>query len=817
MKKLKTKKQLILVLLIGLTMAINLNFLVTTIKAGPYVPEEHANNGWHWGVDVEDELYFELEIITANATSGEVTMMFRDIWIYNITSIENVTLDWLGTHNFSQVSATQCFYNLTSEELEPLDDPYEFALFGYNNSDDIKHRYRAGESLIPNILPLNGSNNLEVDVLAPILNETLFYPLSQEDYNYFNAYSYNIGDNSITFTNSTDDYYIYNEYDSADGTLQYSKGYILANMEEPTLINMTLTRVPNYNITDEIEWGVEVGDIIYYDYGEIEEGEGSYYSDVKVVITDISNVMLEKSFNSFSEESIQMIFQAVYANLSFWEGTSYEIEEEGIDFIIGCANNFYFQYFDAEPSEFNILFPSNTIRADIEFIWNPNTLNIWETPFDEIDILENGNFEFILRDSSSVEQCKTIIEKSTGIVQSFLMVESEKDVLYYEIKSMTLVEWDVEIGDVVYYKENSEDGETYIRATIILTDGEFFNMTEMELESNGIFTKIPGQPELQFFKVVVADIGEFNITAGTWQYKGDYLFLEANTYWPISPNVMFEGDIPPLFIPEDFTGEDFEDLYGSLESVFDNITYTSDHINLRNSTVDKEYNVYLEVDTGRITYMGGWMNNIGGNDTDWFYISAYPMYNETLESGTNNFSVPSDAVSEITTCNIEIVTNNTGIEALNALLAHNPTNTSITNGTVLYYSDLLITNSTGLANLTFYIKFDSTFDLNNYNLTFWAWNMSGNNEWEEAPPEEVADIIDYDYADNSLTIYFPVEGRSEPLSIIIAVSHIYIGPDPSPPPLPGGIPGYPLLLTLGILSIGLIALIVIHLKKVKKF
>ena len=105
MNNFRTKKHAILVLLIGLTIAINLSFLVTTIKAGPYVPEEHANNGWHWGVDVGEELYWEIEIVMTNASSGEVTMMFRDIFIYNITYIENVTIDYLGLNEFSRVNA----------------------------------------------------------------------------------------------------------------------------------------------------------------------------------------------------------------------------------------------------------------------------------------------------------------------------------------------------------------------------------------------------------------------------------------------------------------------------------------------------------------------------------------------------------------------------------------------------------------------------------------------------------------------------------------------------------------------------------------
>ncbi len=807
MKKVRTKKQSIVVLLIILFSAINLSFLATMIKAGPNVPEEHANNSWHWGVDVGDELYWEVEIITTNASSGEVTMMFKDVWIYNITSIENVTIDYLGVNDFSQVNATQCYYNLTTDEIDPYDDPSEFALFGYNNSDSIQHKYRAGMGAAPYILPLNGSNNIEVEILAGILNDSLYNPLSNQPVNQFDAYSFNTGDNSITFTNSTDNYYLYMEYDSTSGIMLYAEGYLLIDMEDPMLLNFTTQRVYDYDITDEVEWGVDVGDTIYYDWTEY----GEYY-DVEFYITNISEVMLPKSYNCFFEEDIPMMFEVVYANISLWNGTHYSLKDPLYDIPIGTANNFYIQYFESEPREFIILIPNNTLREDIEYMWNLDTIRIMEMPFTEVILTENGNFEFILQNSSNNFIVKTIMEKSTGITQSFLMQDGS-DLVYYEIKNMTLVEWDVEIGDVVYYKLNSRDGEIYMRATIVETDGEFYNLTEWELDSDGLFTKIPGQPEMQFFVSVFADFEAFDKETGTWESEEGGLFLEANTYWPISLTAMFGATAPPLFIPLGFTGEDFEGLFGILSSVFDEMTFTEGRANLRNSTLGKEYDTYIDISTGQITFMGGWLNMPWGDDTDWMYMTLYPMHNETLHSGTNSISVSSDAVSELAVSNIEIITNNTGIEAVNALLAYNPTNTSITNGTVLYYNDLLISNSTGLENLTFYIKFDDTFDLNNYNLTFWAWNMSGNNEWEAAPPEEIADIIVYDYDDNSLTIYFPVEGSSGAISIIMALSYVYIGSDPTP----GGIPGYPLLLTLGMLSIGLIALIVIHLKKVKKF
>jgi len=804
MNNLRHKTKLILILLAVLVTTINLSMLFTSVKAGPYVPEEHINNGWHWGIDVGDELYWEVEMILTNASNDEVTMMFRDIWIYNITSIENVTTDWLGVNEFSLVNASQYYFNDTEKELESYGDPMEFALFGYNNLDTIKHKYRAGNGAAPYILPLNGTNNIEVEVLDDILNESFYGPLSVNRFNQFDGYSSIALDNSMLFTNSSDGYYLYLEYGATDGVAEYAEGYMKIEMGESMLINFTIQRVMDYDITDEVEWGVEVGDTIYYDWYE----GGDSYKDAKVEIINITDMMLPKSNNGFMEEDISMIYQVVFANLSIWSGTDYILDIGNLP--IGMANNFYFQYFDeGSTGAYNFLIPNNTLKEDIEFVWNLDTLQLLGLPFDQVEVVENGNFEFIVSNSTNNFRVKQTIEKSTGIVQTYMVQESGDVQLYIEIKNMTLVDWDLEIGDVVYYKHNSQDGEIYNRATIIATDGEFVNLTIWEEISGGLFTKIPGQPELQFFKIVIAELEEFNEVTGTWQSNGDYIFLEANTYWPISPYAMYGPTIPPLFIPLGFTGEDVENLLGVFSDVFDEMTFTEDRVNLRNSTIGKDYDIYIDISTGQITFLGGWMNMPGGDDTTWMYMAIYPMHNETLHSGTNSISVEiNDAISELAVANIDIITNNTGIEVVNAILAYNPTNTSITNGTVIYYNDLLISNTTGLENLTFYIKFDESFDLNNYNLTFWAWNMSGNNEWEAAPPE-ATDMFVYDYTDNSLTIIFPVGGGSGPISIIMAVSYIYTGSEEA-------IPGFPFLMILGFLSLSAIALIIKQKKKVKK-
>lgn len=803
MNNLKNRTKSTVIILLAFTAAINLGVLLTSVKAGPYVPEEHVYNGWHWGVDVGDELYWEVEMILTNASNGEVTMMFKDIWIYNITSIENVTTDWLGVNEFSLVNATQCYLNVTEGVLESYGDPMEFALFGYNNSDTIKHKYRAGMGAAPYILPLNGSNNLEVDVLADILNESFYDPLSFNRFNHFDGYIPTTMGNGISFTNSSDGYYLYLEYNITNGVAEYVEGYMKVEMGESMLLNFTMQRVFDYDITDEIEWGVTIGDIFYFDFTE----GGSNYEDIKVEVTNFTDIILPKSHNGFMEDDIPMVFQAVYCNLSLWDGIEYDVVEE--NFPIGLANNFYFQYFDeGGPLDLILLYPNNTAKEDIEFVWNSDTLRIWDAPFNDIDLFENTNFEFTLRNTSTNFRVNNIIDKSTGIVQSFLITEHGEVQLYYEMKHQTLVDWDLEIGDVVYYKQNSQDGGTYMRATVLFTAGEFANLTVWEVDSGGVFATIPGQPELQFFKAIIAEFEEFNEDTGMWDNLGDDLFLEANIYWAISPYAMFGGTAPPLFLPLGFTGEDFENILVLLGGMFDEMTFNEDHVFLRNSTNNKEYDAYVDTTSGRITFMGGWMNMPGGDDTTWNYLSIYPMVNETLNAGTNSISVPNDAISEIASSRIDIITSNTGAEIVNAILNYNPINTSITDGTVLYYNDFLITNTTGLANLTFYIKFDDTFDLDNYNLTFWAWNMSGNNEWEEAPTE-ATDMFVYDYADNSLTIIFPIGGGSGPISIIMAVSYVHAGQ-------PELIPGFPLLMTLGFLTVSTAALIMIHFKKAKK-
>jgi hypothetical protein len=621
---LKRNKRLIVCILIFLTTTMALSSLILNTQAGPYIPEEHVNNEWHWEVDEGDKLYFEGEFIIANGTTGVVEAMYKDIWIFNITSIENVTIDWLGINNLSQVNAVQCYYNVTEDELEPYGPPSELALFGYNSTDKIKHRIRAGQNGMPFLLPINGSKGLEVDVLAPIINESMYYPAAQMGaYNAFDSYTSDPtpGVNKISFSNSTPGMGFFSEgYYYDNGTLNYGSAYLKIEMGEgPMLINASMKQVFDYDTTDEVEWGVNIGDEIFYDSIENEYMVDDAI-DWKFKITSFTDMLFNKSNNGFSDDLVLMVFQAVFADRFMWNGTGYEYFDNTI---IGASNNFYPQYYDELGGQpiLPIIMPINVPLEKFEFMWNYDTLGIWEQmPFDVININENGFLDFEMINSVGVDHVKIIIDKTTGITQSFMM-RNPLGFMYYQIKTQTLVDWSVNIGDVFYYKQNQE--KLYdIKTTIIETRTVYANMTFLAQEYNyyGIPMVLPSsQPEYQFFSYIVADLEYWDPDTESWSYGTSNIIAIANIYWPVSP-LVFDIGGPPMLMPEGTTSSQLTDIFALFSPVYDDITHNPGHILLRNTTVNRELNFYFDSATGRMTMMSGW-SKMPIPGSEWTYMS----------------------------------------------------------------------------------------------------------------------------------------------------------------------------------------------------
>jgi len=768
---------------------------MTNVQGGPDIPVSHPNNAWHWEVDEGDRIYFEGEFILTNASTGEIYMMFKDIWIYNITSINNVTIDaGFGVGNYSQVNATSCYNDLS--ELEAYDDPQELALFGYNDSDPIQHKYMAGRNGMPFLLPINGSS-FDVDILAGILDESFYgSPMYQMAFNRFDYYE--SGSNRIYFYN-TSEFYFTEGYYFDNGTMEKGSAFLTANMGAgPIYINATMKQVFDYNVTDEVEWGVNVGDTFYYDAIENEDTVGEAM-DWKLNISGFSDILFNKTKNGFSEEEpVYMVYQAVYAERSMWNGTMNDYEYYD-NVLVGTANNFYPQYYDdaAEEGVMPFIWPINVPKEHIEFMWNNDTLRIWESlEFDEVYIYENGYYDFYLRNSTGIDYVRINVSKTTGVAHSFLMFSSDNFMLF-ELKTQTLVDWSVNIGDIIYFKQNDdyEGSFTDIKVTITETHTLFVNMTFLVEYYNyiGIPMTLPsGQPEFQFFSYIEASIEEWNPSTQSWDYDGTRDLAIANIYWPISP-LIFELGGAPMLLPEDTSSSELTGIFEMFSPIYDDITYSTGLVILRNSTLDRTLYFYFDEVSGKVTMMHGW-GNMPIPGAEWSYMTYYPKFYRQLSNGTNFFTMNSDFITDMTlTVELNVAAVGGPLpEYIYNFLSMNPVNVSVPEGTPLAYIDQLFTYYALInGNITMTMTLPSSIDLNNIELRFYAFNMSGTLEWDEAPPDFYTTII-YDYGTNSFTIETP----AWPWGTISAISYIS---EPAEEPI---IPGYNVLIfVIGIIVI----------------
>ncbi|MFX0082426.1 MAG: hypothetical protein ACFE94_11820 [Candidatus Hodarchaeota archaeon] len=755
MKISRRNRPLVLISLILFPMAIMLCSFSLNAQAGPPIPEPDPKNGWYWDVDVGNITSFECEFIITNATTGEVSGMWRDIWIYNITSIEDVTIDWLGTQEFSQVNATMCYYNVTDgvNELEAYGESSEFALFGYNNITG-QHKIRAGSMGMPLLLPKNGSS-LEVDILAPIINETFYYPMGQMAFNKFDQFAWDNTPNvnRIHFWNSTPGLGYYSDgYYFDNGTLNYGEAYLWVNMDgNPMYINATMKQVFNYDITDELVWGVSEGEVIYYDSYEGPGGMGAAV-EMMVNITNISDVLLNKTKNSFSDEdSTYMVFQAVFADRYYWNGTEYKFIDNNI---IGAANNFYPQYYDeggGGPPIMPFIWPISAPLEDYEFMWNLDTLRIWEQMFyDEIYITENGFLDFLLKNSTGVDSVEIVIDKATGVTQKFLMI-SPNGIMLFEKKFQTLIEWSVKLGDVLYYKNNEKEFQD-VKLITNQTGIYYANISDL-CASIGL-TLPPGQPEHQFFSCINASFEIWNYMTDSWVPEGVKPFAMANIYWPISP-LLFGMGGPPLFLPKGTTSSELSDLFDVYSSVYDDITYNPGQVILRNTALNRELNFNFDEISGNVTMMYGWRADPVG-PPNWKYISYYPKFYEELTPAVLNHIVfNTDFPISGLTVSMDITAGPTGAGAalIYTYFPMNPVNVSLPEGTPIAYFDQLLTHWTLITgNITMTLTLPLSIDINNIIPYFYAFNMSGTLDWDQAPPEFYANNLSFDNATNSIII-----------------------------------------------------------------
>ncbi|MHA1297061.1 MAG: hypothetical protein ACTSPH_10705 [Promethearchaeota archaeon] len=430
------------------------------------IPNKHQKNGWHWEVNEGDMFFFEVEFEMRNATTKEYMVSFKDIWIYNITDIENSTMDYFGVDNFSKIIVDQLYYNTSIKGFMIFKSNISMAMFNYNNSHPLKERYYSELFITPFVFPLNGSNDLQVDVMADILNKSYYYPHRNSHINAFDYYAANTLENSIYFHNTTENYFINASYFENNGTLKQARINLLMNPGDGyILIDVIIKRVFTYNITKNVQWGVGIGQEIFYD--NYNSDTSSQYSDIKFITLKIEDTTVLVPNNTFEFETVPMVLQTILADVYIWNGTAYQLVES--NFSLGYANKFYPIYFAPET-------------------------------YDLVYMKENGCYNMELQNSNDISsKVSTYYDKATGVLESILIMDGG-ELSYLQLKNMTLVDWSVGIGDTIYYSTIIEGKAYEYKTSLLMSGGRLLNMTELEKESDGMIIAVEGQPELQFFK-----------------------------------------------------------------------------------------------------------------------------------------------------------------------------------------------------------------------------------------------------------------------------------------------------------------------------
>ena len=210
---------------------------------------------------------------------------------------------------------------------------------------------------------------------------------------------------------------------------------------------------------------------------------------------------------------------------------------------------------------------------------------------------------------------------------------------------------------------------------------------------------------------------------------------------------------------------------------------------------------YFDETSGRMTMMYGWTKMPVASEP-WNYMSIYPKFYESLHVGSNTFTVYSH-FSEGITVIIEMDVSASGAAYISTFFPMNPVNEPIPLGEAfMFFDQLTIEYGLLTSNVTMTIILPPSMDLSTMEVIFYAYNMSGTEEWDPAPPDFYIDSVTYNYAENTIILEMP----TFPFGLISAMAYIDTGD--------GGfeIPGYDIFLV----SFLVIIISGIVVKKIRK-
>ena len=408
------KKTLALIALFAISAIIFLNFQVKDVKADSLeidiplndpINDPNNENDWHWHIDVQNgtEYIYETTFVAQNKTTREFiwatpTKFYFD---FNI-SIFNATINW---HDkpcfFSVINATERYYNESLGKTSPY--PMSSVIVGgfqYNNTIDpieFKERIVTNERFpIPFFLPINGTygqtiaDNKNINKLADIINKSIFYPYFAHGMDVYGFPLMNLwndiefpatGDpdtRAILFTNESGykcrlEYYLNGTLENGELFAELLGGNPEDGPETLVILNLTVNRIFDPNPINEVEWGVEEGDIIYFGLNEGKANYGEYYLNITVIDNETepdSERLLGYCF--LYDDDPCVTYQVVIGTMYEWNELlgKYEIDTDNDNIISGLATD-YMPYLGVMVEDrYGWVIPNNTNAEDFLFYTN---------------------------------------------------------------------------------------------------------------------------------------------------------------------------------------------------------------------------------------------------------------------------------------------------------------------------------------------------------------------------------------------------------------------------------------------------------------
>ncbi|MHA1291251.1 MAG: hypothetical protein ACTSQJ_01125 [Promethearchaeota archaeon] len=412
MKKIRNYKKILIIFLIAFPTMLFFGFMSTNVQAKTRVGINYKidkKNEWYWDFDEGNIIMFEHEIRLVNQSQPNQVITFKQILIYNITTIKNVTMNFLSLgQQVSIVNGTEYYYNLTTSKIEPVTQKENtLGVFGSNSTDLITEKMRPCElGLTPWILPKNSTSGLDTTLLAHILNESFYTPLGKMyGLPHFNVIQSSTPEKWLYFANTTTGYYFNMSY-FENGTMKEGSAFLPFYGGPNTIWNMTAItkRVFDPYIWDEITWDVKPGDVFYY-------GDNSYELKYDIKGFNLTYINIPYLFGYQYQ-----IFMVLIGNISLWNRTTEKYDLMLENKALTYANNFY----PMLPLIANvtnqeggtIIFPNSTTNEDLAFIFNNESVGQY-FGMEEITFSDG---KIVMNNYTSGEMFEIVWNTKTGLI-----------------------------------------------------------------------------------------------------------------------------------------------------------------------------------------------------------------------------------------------------------------------------------------------------------------------------------------------------------------------------------------------------------------